>query len=60
MVRTTSRTTLIAGILGSSNVSSNVWSAVAAVIVLHVALGLYIYRAYTDAGKVKPKDDKTD
>lgn len=29
-----------------TEVTSNIYSAVAAVIALHVALGLYIYRAY--------------
>lgn len=29
-----------------TEISSNIYSAVAAVIALHVALGLYIYRAY--------------
>lgn len=31
-------------------VTSNIYSAVAAVIALHIALGLYIYRAYFDSG----------
>ncbi|XP_022914566.1 vacuolar ATPase assembly integral membrane protein VMA21 homolog [Onthophagus taurus] len=49
------------GVLGTSNVTSNVWSAVIAVVVLHIALGLYIYKAYSDQGKTKPdKDDKMD
>ncbi|KAJ8919477.1 hypothetical protein NQ315_002098 [Exocentrus adspersus] len=47
------------GIIGASVVTSNVWSAVFAVVVLHVGLGLYIYRAYTEAEKVKPLE-KTD
>lgn len=29
-----------------TEISSNIYSAVAAVIALHIALGLYIYRAY--------------
>lgn len=33
-----------------STVSSNIYSAVGAVIALHIALGLYIYRAYFDSG----------
>ncbi|XP_019865798.1 vacuolar ATPase assembly integral membrane protein VMA21 homolog [Aethina tumida] len=47
------------GIFGLNNLPSNVWSAVLAVIVLHVALGMYIYRAYFEAEKVKP-DMKVD
>lgn len=47
------------GLLGTSSVTSNVWSAVFAVIVLHIGLGLFIYRAYYDAGKTK-KYDKLD
>lgn len=46
----------VLGILGTSDVTSNVWSAVFAVIVLHVALGLYIRRAYYEADKVKPEE----
>lgn len=46
------------GFFGISNVASNVWSAVAAVAVLHVALGCYIYKAYSNAEQVK--QDKTD
>lgn len=33
-----------------TEISSNIYSAVAAVIALHVALGLYIYRAYFYSG----------
>jgi vacuolar ATPase assembly integral membrane protein VMA21 len=40
-------------ILGDG-VSSNVWSAFTAVAVLHVALGLFIYRAYSEASTAKP------
>lgn len=48
-------------ILTTSKVTSNVWSAVAAIVVLHVALGLYIYRAYSESSVAKPeKDDKID
>lgn len=48
-----------AGVLGTASVTSNVWSAVFAVIVLHIGLGLFIHRAYYDSGKVK-KYDKLD
>lgn len=40
-------------------VTSSVYSAVIAVIVLHVTLGLYIYRAYGEAEKA-PKPVKID
>lgn len=49
------------GVFGVSTVASNVWSAIAAVVVLHVALAIYIYRAYSESGKIKlDKDDKLD
>ncbi|GJQ75216.1 hypothetical protein Trydic_g9816 [Trypoxylus dichotomus] len=49
------------GIFTTSKVTSNVWSAIAAVIVLHIALGMYIFRAYSDTSKSKAeKDDKID
>ncbi|XP_065337310.1 vacuolar ATPase assembly integral membrane protein VMA21 homolog [Cloeon dipterum] len=35
-------------------VPSNVWSALSSVVVLHVALGLFIYRAYSEATITKP------
>ncbi|XP_017777759.1 PREDICTED: vacuolar ATPase assembly integral membrane protein VMA21 homolog [Nicrophorus vespilloides] len=48
-------------LLGTSSVASNVWSAIASIIVLHIALGMYIMRAYSDANKVKSdKEDKVD
>lgn len=43
-------------VLGTASVTSNVWSAVFAIIILHIGLGLFIYRAYYDAGKVKKYD----
>nr|CAD7445092.1 unnamed protein product [Timema bartmani] len=43
------------GILQLTPVKSNVYSAVSAVVALHIALGLYIYRAYTgDSSADKP------
>ncbi|ENN80392.1 vacuolar ATPase assembly integral membrane protein VMA21 homolog [Dendroctonus ponderosae] len=49
------------GLLGISSTASNVWSAVLAVVVLHIALGMYIYRAYSDGDKPKTKPtDKVD
>lgn len=52
----------LVGILGTSNVTSNVWSAVFAILILHVALGMFIYRAYNDTGKSKLEkpEDKVD
>ncbi|CAG9762567.1 unnamed protein product [Ceutorhynchus assimilis] len=47
------------GIVGTNSTSSNVWSAVFAIIVLHIALGMYIMRAYSEADKptrTKPID----
>lgn len=40
-------------ILNVNTVTSNVMSAVAAVLALHLALGLFIYRAYFEADKKK-------
>lgn len=33
--------------------TSNISSAVLAVVTLHIALGMYIYKAYSEADKVK-------
>ncbi|XP_012234479.1 vacuolar ATPase assembly integral membrane protein VMA21 homolog [Linepithema humile] len=44
----TSKVFLFDGILGLTNIRSNVYSAGIAVLVLHVALGAFIYRAYFD------------
>lgn len=49
---------LFDGYLQLSSISSNIYSAVAAVIALHVALGLYIYRAYFDSGPAEPPASK--
>ncbi|XP_014217745.1 vacuolar ATPase assembly integral membrane protein VMA21 homolog [Copidosoma floridanum] len=42
------------GLLNLSAVSSNVYAALTAVIVLHVALGMFIYRAYFDSPTKAP------
>ncbi|CAB3228509.1 unnamed protein product [Arctia plantaginis] len=42
---------LFDAILRLEPVTSSVYSAVVAVIVLHVTLGLYIYRAYSETEK---------
>ncbi|XP_018326693.1 vacuolar ATPase assembly integral membrane protein VMA21 homolog [Agrilus planipennis] len=52
---------LLDGMLGVNNVTSSVWSAILAVIVLHIALGMFIVKAYSDSGKKQEsKDDKID
>ncbi|XP_031340195.1 vacuolar ATPase assembly integral membrane protein VMA21 homolog [Photinus pyralis] len=44
-----------------SDTASNVTSAIIAVVVLHGALGLFIYKAYSDPEKGREKkDDKID
>ncbi|XP_014257073.1 vacuolar ATPase assembly integral membrane protein VMA21 homolog isoform X2 [Cimex lectularius] len=42
-------------VMGLSNVPSNVYSAISAIAVLHVALGMYIYRAIAE-GKPSKQD----
>ncbi|XP_066589119.1 vacuolar ATPase assembly integral membrane protein VMA21 homolog [Prorops nasuta] len=45
-------------LLGTNSVSSNVYSAGLAILVLHVALGAFIYRAYfDDQTKMQTKKD---
>ncbi|XP_076237467.1 vacuolar ATPase assembly integral membrane protein VMA21 homolog [Calliopsis andreniformis] len=46
------------GLLGLNHVPSNVYSAGVAVIVLHIGLGAFIYRAYfDDPSKTQMKKD---
>lgn len=40
---------LFDSVLQATSVQSNIYSAVAAVVALHFALGLYLYRAYSNA-----------
>lgn len=47
------------GMFHTDSVTTNVWSAVAAVVVLHIALGMYIYKAYGTAKDVPSKPSKT-
>lgn len=47
----TTKIILFDAILRLEPVTSSVYSAVVAVIVLHVTLGLYIYRAYSESDK---------
>ncbi|KAF5287895.1 hypothetical protein FQA39_LY04069 [Lamprigera yunnana] len=50
------------GVIGTTSTASNVTSAVFAVIALHIALGLFIFKAYSDpeTGRSDKKDDKID
>ncbi|KAF7386826.1 vacuolar ATPase assembly integral membrane protein VMA21 [Vespula maculifrons] len=46
------------GLLGINSISSNVYSAGVTIVVLHIALGAYIYRAYFDErSKTEVKKD---
>nr|XP_034825607.1 vacuolar ATPase assembly integral membrane protein VMA21 homolog [Maniola hyperantus] len=47
-------------ILRLEAVTSSVYSAVVAVVVLHVSLALYIYRAYSETDKAPVKPVKKD
>ncbi|CAL7936429.1 unnamed protein product [Xylocopa violacea] len=54
----TSKIFIFDGLLGLNQVPSNVYSAGVAVLVLHVALGAFIYRAYfDDQSKTQVKRD---
>ncbi|KAG5899956.1 hypothetical protein JTB14_034529 [Gonioctena quinquepunctata] len=55
-----SKRILFEGILGTTPLTTNVWSAIFAVIMLHIAFGLYVYRAYFEADKVKKPEQKID
>ncbi|KAL3266077.1 hypothetical protein HHI36_010263 [Cryptolaemus montrouzieri] len=49
-----SKSLLFHRILGIDTVASNIWSAVFAMIAVHISLGLYIYRAYFYTDPLKP------
>ncbi|XP_076175488.1 vacuolar ATPase assembly integral membrane protein VMA21 homolog [Ptiloglossa arizonensis] len=54
----TSKIFIFDGLLGLNHVPSNVYSAGIAILVLHVALGAFIYRAYfDDQSKTQTKRD---
>ncbi|XP_031834766.1 vacuolar ATPase assembly integral membrane protein VMA21 homolog [Nomia melanderi] len=54
----TSKIFIFDGLLGLNHVPSNVYSAGVAILVLHVALGAFIYRAYfDDQTKTQTKQD---
>jgi hypothetical protein len=42
------------GVLGLARVQSNVYSAIVTVVVLHIILGAYIYRAFSSDTLQKP------
>lgn len=42
---------LFDSVLQATSIQSNIYSAIAAVVALHLALGLYLYRAYFNAEK---------
>lgn len=44
-------------VLNATSVQSNIYSAIAAVVTLHLALGLYLYRAYFNAETESTKED---
>ena len=48
---------ILSGVLGLETHSCNIWSAVIAVIVLHLMLGLYIYRTFYPAPTKQTKQD---
>ncbi|XP_017493537.1 PREDICTED: vacuolar ATPase assembly integral membrane protein VMA21 homolog [Rhagoletis zephyria] len=41
-----------------SEITTNIYSAVGAIVALHLALGLYIYRAYFGSGQPKSESYK--
>uniref|UniRef100_A0A8D8TZI9 Vacuolar ATPase assembly integral membrane protein VMA21 homolog n=1 Tax=Cacopsylla melanoneura TaxID=428564 RepID=A0A8D8TZI9_9HEMI len=43
------------GLFGVDSVTSNVYSAIASIIVVHISLALFIKRAYSEADRVKPQ-----
>lgn len=54
----TSKTFLFDGYWHMEAVKSNIFSAVTAVIALHIALGMYIYRAYNTSKAQRELDAK--
>ncbi|XP_073965993.1 vacuolar ATPase assembly integral membrane protein VMA21 homolog [Choristoneura fumiferana] len=56
----TSKIVLFDGLLRLDVTTSSVYSAVVAVLVLHVTLGLYIYKAYGEAEVAPSKPLKKD
>ncbi|KAL0271200.1 UNVERIFIED_CONTAM: hypothetical protein PYX00_008372 [Menopon gallinae] len=56
----TTKVILFDRIFGTDNVTGNVYAAVCAVLMLHGALGLFIFKAYSEDGDKKKKLDKAD
>ncbi|XP_052896364.1 vacuolar ATPase assembly integral membrane protein VMA21 homolog [Anopheles moucheti] len=56
----TSKHWLFDGLLQLSSVTSNIYSAVSAVVALHVALFLFIYKAYFAASNDSPDSGSRD
>lgn len=52
--------TIFADIFGLSNVTANISAALCAVVMLHVALGMYIFKAYSKPTEVPEKPAKQD
>ncbi|KAI5709466.1 hypothetical protein M8J76_001848 [Diaphorina citri] len=46
---------IFSGVFGVDSVSCNVYSAIAAIIAVHISLAAFIYRAYSEAGTGKPQ-----
>lgn len=55
-----SKIVLFDALLRLAPITSSVYSAVVAVIVLHVTLGLYIYKAYNESDRTPDKPIKRD
>ncbi|XP_077287425.1 vacuolar ATPase assembly integral membrane protein VMA21 homolog [Arctopsyche grandis] len=49
-----SKAILFDGILKLDMISSNVYSAISAIVALHIALAMFIIRAYSETDKEKP------
>lgn len=47
-------------VFGLTNVSANVSAALCAVVMLHIALGMYIFKAYSKPSEVPEKPAKQD
>ncbi|KAL2714576.1 vacuolar ATPase assembly integral membrane protein VMA21 [Vespula squamosa] len=54
----TSKIFIFDGLLGANSIPSNVYSAGVAIVVLHISVGAFIYRAYFDErSKTEVKKD---
>lgn len=50
-----SKFVLFGVVFGVDSVSNNVYSAIAAIVVVHISLALFIHRAYSEASTAKPQ-----